>query len=153
MKTFIYKLVLAAGLAFPAIMLLNGCSKSEVHSTIASNENYLENTMLNRDLFVSGATDDGVNITDNFTGYTFRLESTIYGASSGLAYANNITNSIQGTWAVSGGKDKIVFDFPSTLVANLAYMNKEWVITKGSNPIKLNAANGENDVLYFTAVK
>ena len=149
MKTSITKFVLVAGISVSAITTLNSCSKSETAIVTASstgNQSYIESTLLNRDLTIPTAIDDGVNVTGEFSGYTFQLT----GSTSGTARAIKDTTII-GNWSLNSSRDKITFDFPPTLNNQqpLAFLNKEWNITSGSNPVKLTAANGQNDVLYL----
>ena len=94
---------------------------------------------MNRDLSVPTAIDDGVNVTNEFTGWMIRLT----GSTNGSAIATKDT-TITGTWSLNSTRDRISFDFPPTRNNQnpLEFLNKEWIITIGSNPVKLTAANG-----------
>ncbi len=147
-----YKLILLAGIFFPATVILNSCVKDDLTATsTVSTQQYAENNVLNRDLFVSTATDDNTDITAHFNGITFHFTGS---GLSGSATAANDLLSVSGTWSLDTNYDKITFSFPTDVLASLAFMNKQWLINISSSTlVMLSAANGETDVLYFAHTK
>jgi hypothetical protein len=148
MKKTMYKLILLAGITFCGAVLLSSCSKDDNTNTSTASKDYFVNNMQSLDLKVSFASDNGTDITSKFSGYTFRFADTI--ALAGKATASNDLLTVSGTWSIDGDYNKIAFVFPTAVIADLAFMNKQWQFTnRDSATVKLMASNGENDVLYF----
>lgn len=147
-----YKLILLSGISFSGAVLLNSCSKKDDTATISTPfqmaKHNFETNILDRDLVVPFAQDDGTNITIKFAGLTFHFTGN--GTLTGSATAANDLLSVNGTWSMTAAYDKITFAFPTNLFPDLAFMNKEWLITSNNFPIVLTAANGENDQLNFS---
>ena len=153
MKKLMNKIVLFTGISFFGAMMLNSCSKSNDTTspspapTPIVNPNGVNNLM-NRDLVVPYAKDDGADITAKFAGLTFHFTSN--GSLTGSATAANNLLAVNGTWTMTAAHDKITFAFPTNLFPDLAFMNKEWIIGSNASTAVLIPANGENDLLDFS---
>jgi|GEM_PF-5851728 len=154
MKKLLTKIVLLTGISFFGAVLLNSCSKND--GTISSSPGPTPigtptsaNNLLNRDLVVPYAKDDGAVITAKFAGLTFRFTSN--GTLTGSATAANDLLAVNGTWSMTAAYDKVTFAFPTNIFPDLAFMNKEWVIGSNGSTVVLIPSNGENDLLDFSA--
>jgi hypothetical protein len=157
MKTSIYKLVMSAAIIFSAATILNSCSKADtINDLNASSPASLQmtgtvgNSILNHDLVITNARDDNADISDRFKGITFHF--THVDSNNGPAAAWNDILTVNGTWSMQTTEGTtITFAFPTNIIADLAFMNKEWSIQSSGNVVVLIAANGENDTITFTA--
>jgi len=154
MKKLITKFVLLTGISFFGAVMLNSCSKSNdgtstapTPAPIVVKPNNVTN-LLDRDLVVPYAKDDGVDITAKFAGLTFRFASN--GTLTGPATAANDLLAVNGTWTMTAAYDRITFAFPTNLFPDLAFMNKEWMIGSNGSTVVLIPSNGENDLLDFS---
>ena len=149
MKKAMYKLALFAAITFTAPVLLSSCDKDDDDETSSSAtaKEYFANNMVNRELVVPLATDNSVDITAKFDGLTFTFTDTATYA--GTATASNNILTVRGTYAIDAAYDNITFSFPTNILADLAFTNKQWHFTnRDSATIKLNAVS-ETDVIYF----
>ncbi len=109
------------------------CSKSAVE---AAQTTYLqqqfEDNILNKNFRVSLATDNGVDLTPQYTGYTFILYKSTYFSGPMTAVKNGVTYN--GTWSSNDDYSKLVITFPST-PTEFVFLNREWKFTKKSLPI------------------
>ncbi len=148
MKTLLYKLALIISISFSTV-LLNSCSKDDDDNsttvTGSANAQYFSNNVLNRDLTVQQALNGGTDITASFNGYTFRL--TKNAAYSGTITAANDLLSENGTWSVDADYNNITFNFPTDMIPDLAFFNKQWTFSnRNSAVVELTSGS---DVLKF----
>jgi len=153
MKKSMRKLILLSGISFFGAMMLNSCSKNNDSATANNTpllmaRAYFQSNILDRDLVVPYAKDDGATITMKFAGLTFHFTGN--GTLTGSATAANDLLSVNGTWSMTANYDKITFNFPTNFFPDLAFMNKQWNIGSNGATIVLTATNGENDELDFT---
>ncbi|MGC4104096.1 hypothetical protein [Ferruginibacter sp.] len=151
MKNTLFKLALFAVTAFATPLILSGCDKDddETTTTNATAKEYFVNNMLNKELVVPLATDNNVNITAKFDGMSFAFTDTT--ALAGVATASNGLLSVKGTWTVDAGYENISFSFPTNIIADLAFTNKQWhFINRDSATVKLNAVAETGDAIYFS---
>ena len=78
------------------------------------------------------ATDNGADLTAQYTGYTFVLYKSTYYNGPMTAVKNGVTYN--GTWSSNDDYSKLVITFPST-PAEFVFLNREWKFTKKSLPI------------------
>ena len=143
-----YKIVLVAMLSFCAATLFNGCKKNDTATT--SDTLPADQKLIDHNLLISFAKDDGSDITSNYTGLVFKYNGTAKSLSGSATAANGILN-VTGTWALNATRNRITFAFPTNVISELSYLNKQWEITNPStNPVVLKALFGENDEVRFS---
>ena len=115
-------------------IVLHGCGKSSVVE--AAQASYLqkqfEDNILNKNFRVNLATDNGTDLTSQYTGYTFVLLKSTYYNGPMTALKNAITYN--GTWSSNDDYSKLVITFTS-VPAEFVFLNREWKFTKKSLPI------------------
>ena len=133
MKYFMYKPLTVFFMATFLMLFLNGCSKSAIE---AAQLNFLqqqfEENFLNKNFRVYLATDNGADLTSQYTGYTFVLLKTTFNNGPMTAVKNAVTYN--GTWSSNEDYSKLVISFPSS-PAEFVFINREWKFTKKSLPI------------------
>ena len=162
MKNSIYKFILSAVIIFSAATILNSCTKADAINTISNPAGTTQtsangqavrpaaNSILDQDLVITYAKDDNVDITGKFRDFTFHFTYT--GSTSGPAAAWNNILTVDGTWSMLNSHDNITFAFPTNIISDLAFLDKQWIIGESTGTtIMLTAANGENDVIYFSS--
>jgi len=131
---FIVKWGFTIALAFAgAILLLQGCKKGD-NPAAQLYEEYFEENVLNSDFIVQLATDNGVDNTALYHGWTFRLLKTTYYDGPMTAIKNGVTYT--GTWSCdqSYGRLTIHISQPS-VPAEFVFLNKAWRFTKKNLPV------------------
>ncbi|MFZ1372138.1 MAG: hypothetical protein WAR78_17265 [Ferruginibacter sp.] len=115
------------------LFVITGCSKSAVETVQTTYlQQQFEDNILNKNFRVHLATDNGVDLTPQYTGYTFVLYKSTYYNGPMTAVKNGITYN--GTWSSNDDYSKLVITFPST-PAEFVFLNREWKFTKKSLPI------------------
>jgi hypothetical protein len=120
-----------------------GCKKEAdpIDTTAFFNAN-----VLNQDLKVHLATDNGITITNNYSAYTFKCTT------GGVFTASNSLFSINGTWTANADYSKVTFTLP-TPPSDFIFLNREWTFTNYSTPIMelgySATAGGEYKILHF----
>ena len=133
MKTLIFKPVIIFFTAIVATFFLNSCSKSAVQAIQqTAYEKQFEDNILNKNFRVYLATDNSVDLTSQYTGYTFVLYKSTYYNGPMTAIKNAVTYN--GTWSSNDDYSKLVIIFPST-PTEFVFLNREWKFTKKSLPI------------------
>jgi hypothetical protein len=115
-------------------------------ATPAVNKGVGEDTyILNQDLSVAYASDNGTDITSQFYDLTFRFEGT---APSGQAEVWNDILARIGSWTMPN-PSSIIISYPTDPFRQLAFVNREWTIGGETNrgTIVLTAADG--DEIHF----
>jgi hypothetical protein len=133
MKKTIYNPVFIFFTALAILFVFTGCSKSAVEAiqtTYAQQQ--FEDNILNKNFRVNLATDNGVDLTPQFSGYTFVLLKSTYTNGPMTAVKNAVTYN--GTWSCNEDYSKLVITFPST-PTEFDFINREWKFTKKSLPI------------------
>ena len=125
----LYRLRFIIVIIFSVLLLLTGCSKSAGTDPLSQNlyEQFFEQNILNHDYRVKLATDNGIDLTAQYSSYTFRLlKSTTFNGpvtvSSGLA---NYT----GSWSCNDDYSKLTISLPAS-PAEFIFMTREWKFTK-----------------------
>lgn len=133
MKTLICRtqFFYVAGLAILSFMA--GCSKSPVEAVQTTYlQQQFEDNILNKNFRVHLATDNGVDLTAQYSGYTYVLYKSTYYNGPMTAVKSGITYN--GTWSSNDDYSKLVINFPSS-PAEFAFLNRDWKFTKKSLPI------------------
>ncbi|MEJ7587885.1 MAG: hypothetical protein WKI04_10030 [Ferruginibacter sp.] len=119
-----------------ALLSSTGCKKLKAASGDRSAmEALFEENILNRNFIVHLASDNGTDITGNYTGYNFILTKTttyyegkMTGTKAGVTYT--------GTWACNEDFSKLSIDFSGTGVpAEFNFINRAWKFSKKAFPI------------------
>ncbi len=137
MPGLIYRSRFIIALAFAAILLLSGCSKSQLASIIGQPsqsllQQYFEENILNRDFKVRLATDSTANLTPQFSGYTFKLVKNTL--ATGPLTATNGTVTYTGTWTCNDDYSKLEIVLPAA-VPEFSFLSREWRFTKKAVPV------------------
>ena len=133
MPTVLYKSRFIIAIVLAVILLLSSCSKSAlIEQNRSVLEQYFESNILNKDFTVHLALDNGANLTNQFSGYTFKLtKNTLL---EGPMTATNSTDIYTGTWSCNDDYSKLVITLPATVTA-FGFINREWRFTKKTFPI------------------
>ncbi len=146
---FLYRSRFIIVILISIILLLASCSKSAIQADVLSAaQQYFDDNVIGRDFRVELATDNGSDITAQYTGYLFRLnKNTTY---DGPLTATIGTTVYTGTWSCNDDYSKLVISLPST-PAVFGFLTREWKFTKKSLPIMELAPWGtlEPDVLHM----
>lgn len=123
-----YFIILAAA----GLLLLSGCSKATEQAQQEVVQQYFADNFLDRNYTVQLATDNGIDLTAQYNGYTFRMiKGNTYDGPM-TATKNSITYN--GTWATNSDYSKLVINLPTT-VAEFVFMAREWKFTHKAVPI------------------
>lgn len=129
---FKWRMLIALLLAL-AILVVQGCKKDGPAPSQSLYEKYFEENVLNRDFKVSLATDNGSDITAQYSGWLFKLFKDTYYGGPMTAIKSGVTYT--GTWASNDdyGKLTILVNQPS-LPSGFSFLNREWRFTKKDLP-------------------
>ncbi len=117
----------------PLLFVFNSCSKSTaeaIQTTYAQQQ--FEDNILNKNFRVYLATDNGSDLTLQYSGYTFMLFKSTYYNGPMTAVKNAVTYN--GTWSSNDDYSKLVITFPS-VPTEFIFLNRDWKFTKKSLPI------------------
>jgi hypothetical protein len=132
----IYKSRYFIAVGFALLLLLSGCKKGTILGVPTSQnalEKYFEDNVLNKDIIVQFASDNGTEITAQYNGYIFKMfKNTYY---DGPMTATSGTSVFTGTWSSNSDYSKLVITLPATTVAAFNFLNREWKFTKKAIPI------------------
>jgi hypothetical protein len=150
MPLVIYKSRFIIAIVMAALLLFTGCKKGSI---VTPNQNaleqYFEDNILNKDFTVHFASDNGADITAQYSGITFKLlKNTYY---DGVMTATNSLFTINGTWSSNSDYSKLVITLPATTFPSFAFLSREWKFTKKAVPIMELAPWGttEPDILHM----
>ncbi|MEN9570869.1 MAG: hypothetical protein RL172_2100 [Bacteroidota bacterium] len=140
---FNYRFFIALLLA--ALLLLGGCKKAIENISEDTLQRYFEQNILNKDFVVQLATDNGVDNTSQYNGYTFVLakgstyfDGPMTGTKDGTIYT--------GTWSSNEDYSKLTISITTPAVpSSFEFLNRPWRFTKKSLPIMELAPWGTTD--------
>ena len=142
---------LIATLLFSITFLNISCKKIVLAAITRSQiEGLFEDNVLNKNFIVSFATDNGTDLTSQYTGYNFILTKTnsyyngpMTGTKNGVTYT--------GTWTSNDDYSKLVINITSpTPPAEFGFLNQSWKFTKKAFPtLELAPWGGELKVLHM----
>lgn len=146
MPELFYRSRFIIAIVIAVILLCSSCSKSPLDLVSQPSQSFLqqyyEDNILNRDFKVKLATDTSVDLTTQFSGYTFRLtKSTLL---NGPMTAVNGSLTYTGTWSSNDDYSKLVISLPSSVPAFI-FLNREWRFTKKAVPLMELAPWGTTD--------
>ncbi len=146
---FLYRSRFIIVILLSIVLLLASCSKSAIEAkAISAVQQYFEDNVIGRDFRIELATDNGTDITSQYTGFLFRLtKNTSY---DGPFTATMGATVYSGTWSSNEDYSKLVISLP-TAPPSFAFLIREWKFTKKSFPIMELAPWGttEPDVLHM----
>jgi hypothetical protein len=150
MKTKIFNLLLAGIISG---VLFTACSKNDVTEQIAANANNANNanstakpsgltaSILNQDLKITSAIDNGTDITQQFNAFTFRFVGNYPG---GQAQVWNDLLAQAGSWSSASESTDFTISYPTDIFNQLAFLNRTWTIAQSSeNFFRLIGADGD----------
>ncbi|MFZ1784531.1 MAG: hypothetical protein WAU23_04965 [Ferruginibacter sp.] len=115
------------------LMVINGCAKEAIEAAQATYaQQQFEDNILNKNFRVHLATDNGLDLTPQYTGYTYVLYKGTYFNGAMTAVKNGVTYN--GSWSSNDDYSKLTISFPST-PAEFVFLIREWRFTKKSLPI------------------
>ena len=144
--TILYKYRLIVAIAFASLLLFSSCKKLAAASgDRGALEELFEENFLNKDFVVHFASDNGQDITSQYTGYTFVLtkinsfyEGPITGTKNGITYT--------GTWSSNDDYSKLVITLNNpSIPPEFNFINRAWRFTKKAVPIMELAPWGSAD--------
>lgn len=131
-------------LALLAITAVSSCKKDEKISP-SNSAAVLQDTSWKVTLF----SEDGVNETSYFTGYSFDFMD------GGIVKATSGSNTVNGTWGTreDSGKTKLDLNFDD--VNNFDELDEDWeILTQNSSKIELkHVSGGDNSIDLLTFEK
>lgn len=158
-RILLFNLLLFTGL------LISGCSKKDDIKLISSATNTgnvvptkFTNTLplINHELKVSYAMDDGTNITASFNDLTFFFSLEGTNTVDGTANVWNDLFNVRGKWEFrpiqNANTQYILFILPTQVHNQLAFMNREWQINSVGSEMILISVNGAPAELRYTTV-
>lgn len=135
MKDSTFGLLIVIITALLIILLLNSCSKVEAAIEAKQQteaEKQFEANILNQNFRVQLATDNGTDLTPQYTGYTFRLlKNTYY---DGLMTAEKNSVTYNGYWSCNEDYSKLTITLPSA-PTEFVFLIRDWRFAKKSLPI------------------
>jgi hypothetical protein len=133
MPVLIYRSRFIIAIAFATLLLLlSGCKKTVENIQQDLAQQYFEENILNRDFKVLLATDNGTDITSQFTGFTYRLTKNTF--TDGPMTASNNLVTVTGTWNCTEEYGKLIINLPST-ITGFSFLNREWKFTSKALPV------------------
>jgi hypothetical protein len=148
--SLIYKSRFIIATLCAAVLLFSSCKK--IAASIAPSQNALEqyfgDNVLNKDFTVKLASDNGTDITAQYSGYTFKLlKNTFYDGPLTATFNQTTTN---GTWSSNSDYSKLIITLPNT-AASFTFLSREWRFTKKTVPVLELAPWGttEPDILHM----
>lgn len=152
-SSFRSRLIIA--IAGALIIFLSGCKKSIISQSQTSIlEAYFAENVLNKNFIVDLATDNGTDLTSQYTGYTFVLTKTTSYYSGPLTGTKGSAN-YTGTWESNSDYSKLIISLTTPSVpAEFIFLNRSWKFTKKSIPVLELAPWGSTDpkVLHMKRV-
>ena len=140
---------------FIAVYFLTSCSKelqNAVNGTGTSSllEKYFETNVLNQIFLINLATDNGVDITAKYSGYTFKMLKTDYYHGPTEITKGSIV--YYGTWSCNSDYSKLVLTLPNT-PSEFVFLTREWRFTKKAFPQMELAPWGTTEPLVLHMLK
>ena len=152
MTSKFYKTTLLIAAVFFTITFLNiSCKKIALAAITRSQiEGLFEDNVLNKNFIVSLATDNGTDLTSQYTGYNFILTKTnSYYEGPMTGTKNGVTYS--GTWKSNDDYSKLDINITSPAPpAEFGFINQSWKFTKKGFPtLELAPWSNEPKVLHM----
>ncbi len=97
-------------------------------------EKLFEDNVINKNFVVALATNNGADLTANYSGYTFVLLKTDY--YHGDLQAKKDGTIITGSWSTNDDYSKLIITLPE-MPSQFIFLTRAWRFTSKSNPLKL----------------
>ena len=107
------------------------CKKTTTTDPANILEQYFDANILNRNFIVNLATDNGTDLTANYSGYTFKLIKTDY--YHGPMESKYGTNTYTGTWVANSDYSKLTISLPAA-PSLFIFLNRDWRFTSKNIP-------------------
>jgi hypothetical protein len=131
--TLFKKIITIPVIALIAQLGLNSCSKEAIVAAKQEQAgDYFASNILNSNFRVQMATDNGADITSQYTGFTFVLQQYTLSAGSMTATKNGVTYI--GNWACNSDYSKLTISLPN-LPSEFVFLNRDWKFTKKALPV------------------
>lgn len=115
------------------LFVFTDCSKSKIEAVqVSYAQQQFEDNILNKNFRVHLASDNGTDLTSQYTGYTFVLFKSTYYNGPMTAVKNAVT--FNGTWSSNDDYSKLTIIFPSA-PPEFVFLNRDWRFTKKALPI------------------
>ncbi len=139
-----YRLRFPIALIVSIVLLIFSCKKEST----TNNQAFFEANVVNQNLTIHMAEDNGTDVTNQFSSYTFKFTKTT--ANSGTLTATNTLLNFNGTWSVSTDFYNLTISLPSPPI-EFSFLNRVWKFTQSSIPIMelSSSASGDNKLLHF----
>ncbi|MES2431552.1 MAG: hypothetical protein V4556_11480 [Bacteroidota bacterium] len=133
--TFLYKSRFVIAITSAVLLLLSSCVKSPSDYSSEELAKLFETNILNRTFIVDLASDNGTNLTADYTGYNFVLTKTtsyydgpITGTKGSLVY--------NGTWGCNEDFSKLTINLiEPSIPAEFVFLNRSWKFTDKTFPV------------------
>lgn len=136
--TILYKSRFFIAMIVAILLLASSCKKSKPPDYIANvYEQYFETNVLNTDFNVKLATDNGVDITSQYTDYRFKLlKNTYYNGPMTATKSGNPSIVYTGTWSTNEDFSKLVISITQpTIPVEFNFLNRSWKFTRKALPV------------------
>ncbi len=110
-------------------LLGSSCKKDSLTNAQGATllEKFFEDNVLNKNIIITLATDNGTDITSRYNGYVFIMRKGTYYNGNLEAMKNSITYT--GTWSSNEDYSKLVITLPS-IPGELVFLQREWRFTR-----------------------
>ncbi len=134
MPAIFYKTRFIIAVLISALLLATSCKKTQEAYVANVLEQYFEQNILNRDFIVRFASDEGSDITNQYTGYVFRLlKNTYY---DGPMTAKIGSQTYTGTWSSNEDFGKLIITLNSpSIPTEFNFINRQWRFTEKAIPV------------------
>ncbi len=128
-KVLTYKRIWLPILLFT--IALGSCKKTTTTNPANLLEQYFDANILGQIFIVNLATDNGTDLTANYSGYTFKLiKSDYYQGPIEVKYG---TNTYSGTWSANSDYSKLTLILPS-VPSLFIFLTRDWRFTSKNVP-------------------
>ena len=108
-----------------------GCKKTTPSNTTNLLQQYFDANILNQVFIINLATDNGTDLTSNYTGYTCTLVKTDY--YHGPLEIKHGATTYSGTWIANDDYSKLTITLPST-PSIFIFLTRDWRFTSKNLP-------------------
>ena len=113
------------------LLQFSSCKKTTTSTPASLLEQYFDANILGQVFIVNLATDHGMDLTNNYNGYTFKLVKTDY--YHGPTEVKFGSNTYTGTWSANEDYSKLIITLPST-PSLFVFLTREWRFTSKNIP-------------------
>ncbi len=146
MPAKIYKGRFVIALLSAALLLMSGCKKKveEIQRNLA--QEYFDANVINKDIVVHLATNNGTDLTSQYNGYVFKLLKNTY--LDGPLQATIGGTTYTGSWSCNDDYGKLTITLPNTPTPFI-FLTREWRFVKKTVPIMELAPWGTTDPIVL----